>query len=80
MIWNGRAPSVRMSVLHVRATLPDQGEAEPLQSSADLPRFEDGKLSHALTHLDGLRPDEFRLECGISVLKEHVHHLRQVAP
>lgn len=69
-----------MAILHVRAALPDHDEAHALKDSADLPRLEDGQLSHALTHLDGLRANEFGLESGVTVLKEHVHHLLQVAP
>ena len=79
MIRNGRAPPVQMPLLHMRAPLPHQKEAQPFQQSAHLSRLQDRKFSHVLTHLYGLRAYELGFGRRGTVLKEHIQNLYQVA-
>jgi len=61
MVRDGGAATVSMSILHVRSSLPDESEPEPLQNAAYLARPQDWKLAHELSNLDLLSPDKLAL-------------------
>ncbi|MEA3210895.1 MAG: hypothetical protein QOE70_3952 [Chthoniobacter sp.] len=46
MVRNGRPATVRMPILHVRASLPDKRKAQRLENATDLAGFEDRRLGH----------------------------------
>lgn len=64
-----RCPSaVRMSELPVGATLPRFSEAQTYQKSSDLTRLQNWYRAHLLRDSDRLKPHEFGLELGLTVL------------
>lgn len=80
MVRNGRATPVRMAILHLRATLPDQSKTHRLQDAADLARLEDGWLGHGLRgDNDALGADKLGLQRGVAVLKKHLNDLAEVS-
>ena len=79
MVWDSRAATVGVPILHVRATLPCEGEAQRLQDTADLARFENGRLGHELcSYGDALSADKLRLQNWFAVLQEHLNDLSEI--
>jgi hypothetical protein len=54
--WNGGLATIGVPELFVRSPLPDLLEAQRVEDSDHLPRFEDGKARHGVR----LRPFAFR--------------------
>ena len=76
----GRAATVRMPKLSVRASLPDFRKPQLSQKRHDLARLENRRLRHVLRHFDGLSADELALESGVAFLKEHLDDFLEVRP
>jgi hypothetical protein len=47
--WNRRSPTVCMTELLVRASLPNFRETQALEKGNDLPRFKGGQCAHYAT-------------------------------
>jgi len=76
----GRSPTLGMSKLSVRASLPDLREPQLPEKRHDLARFENRQLRHALRHFDGLSPDEFAFESSVASLEKHFDYFLEVRP
>lgn len=59
-------------------TLTDLSESETHQNGGDLPRLENGDVTHRPSDLDRLRADELAIELGRAVLKQHGDDLLEV--
>ena len=78
MEGNRRCASVRMSILTVRASLPDLDETQVLQDGRDFARLENRNVRHSSGYLHHLCTDEVAFELGIAVLEQHGDDLLQV--
>ena len=67
---NGRASTIRVAELFVRAFLPNLDEAQTLEKGDDLTRFQRGQRAH-LRDPDGLDRHELGLEFRLPILEEH---------
>lgn len=80
MIRNGRAASIGVPILHMRATLSREGEAKCLENASDLSRFENRRPGHELRrHDDALRADKLALQLRFAVLQKQFDDLAKIA-
>lgn len=78
MEGNRGPPAVGGPILTMRAALSYQLEPELPQQLLDFLGLQDGDGAQWLGDLDRVGADEFGLEPGLAVLKEHLHDLLQV--
>jgi hypothetical protein len=68
-----------MSVLHVRAALPDQTKPQAFQNPTNLARLEDGWLGHSLRrHGNALSADELGFQLRLAIFKQHLDHFAEI--
>ena len=80
MVGDGRAAPIGVPILHVRATLPREDEAEGFQDAADLARLENRRLGHGLrSYGDTLCAHELGLQIWFTVLQKHFDDLPEIA-
>ena len=72
------ATAIGVAIPHVRSSLPDKTEAEPLEDGAELARPQDGELAHESGNLDLLRPHKLALQGRFAVFQKHTHHFLEV--
>jgi hypothetical protein len=75
--WNCGLTTVRMFELLVRASLPNEHEAESLEEPNDLPGLEHREITH-LCNPDLSCADELTLKGRFAVLQQHGDDLLQI--
>ena len=79
MIRHGRAPTIRVTILHMRAALADKNETHGLQHATNLARLENWGLRHELGRNGNiLGAYELGVQFWIAVLQQHFDDFTEV--